>query len=651
MKRILLASALVFALARPALVGADPGIFATAEIASFGQLQQDVTALGTAIGQPMLPMGLLGAGQLLASPGMLGIDRDKPIRIALYGDSDALAGDEPPQVQFVIALPLADADGASYFQSVLTSATKKSEADGFLTFDLSNSPLGDSLGVVVANGYAFLSPNGKLPEAELRAVAAQGADALAVPGLRGTVRIAAPAAPFAGQIRKGIAGLFDTMDAPADDEDAKAAVASVRADIEYLASLFEQNDRFALGLDFAAGRGLSIWSRTDAQAGSDAAALVASFRAPENGVLSVLGGEGVAAEFAGAIDPALLRRFVGGETRLVSLFLKAAEKDADDEAATKALDGVKTLLALIEKAAGQTEFMTGSFAEAVRTDDEGVPSYRFAFGCSDADAFRAASKELREGLKGVEGLSFLGMEDLDSREAGGLVVNRVRMTYDFDKLLSTMGVDPNAPLPPPVAGQMQLMRAMYGKLNGATMESAVRDGIAYAALAPGEAPLDAVLASLPAGESPAGQLPVLFADVPELGASALRGYVNYAKFVPAMVKTLPPEFVDPEEAEFKAVMEKILATPDIIGAVTWRDGDSLLSVLRLDENVFRDFATWGEFMSAKFRRQWEERMRQQQAEEDDEDDDDDDPLADLSEEDRKKIGVILDNNGDFDDNK
>ena len=292
--------------------------------------------------------------------------------------------------------------------------------------------------------------------------------------------------------------------------------------------------------------------------------------------------------------------------------------------------------------------MTGSFAEAVRTDEEGVPSYRFAFGCSDAEAFHAASKEFREDLKGVEGLSFLKMEDIDSREASGLVVIRVRMTYDFDNLLSTMGVDPNAPLPPPVAGQMQLMRAMYGKLDGATMESAVRDGIAYAALAPGEAPLDAMLADA-AKPKASGSLSAIFADVPELGASAFRGYVNYAKLIPSMVKTLPPEFVDPEEAEFKAVMEKILATPDTIGAVTWRDGDSLLSVLRLDENVFRDFAAWGEFMRAKFRRQWEERMRQQQAEEDDEDEDD--PLADLSEEDRKKIGVILDNNGDFDDNK
>ena len=36
MKRILFASALVFALARPALVGADPGVFAVAEI---GMLQ------------------------------------------------------------------------------------------------------------------------------------------------------------------------------------------------------------------------------------------------------------------------------------------------------------------------------------------------------------------------------------------------------------------------------------------------------------------------------------------------------------------------------------------------------------------------------------------------------------------------------------
>ena len=665
MKRILLASTLVFALARPALVGADPGVFAVAEIASFAQLQQDVTALGTAIGQPMLPMGLLGAGQLVASPGMLGIDRDKPIRVALLGDPDVLARDEATKVKGVIALPLADADGASYFQSVLTSATKKSDADGYLTFELSNSPLGDSLEAVVANGYAFLSTDGDIPEADLRAIAVQGADSLAVPGLRGTIRIATSAATLAAPLRKGVTELFDGFDRlPADDPD----VVAVRNDLTYLVDLFEQNDTLALGLDFTAGRGLSLWTRADAKPDTDAAAIAASFRVPEDAVLSVLGGEGDAFGIAVAVDPALLGRFLGGYFRLITFAGKLAKASADgDDASAKALQMLPALSAIFEKGLATLPFVSGSFAEAGTFDAEGGSATRFAMGCTDADGLRAASKAFRESLKSEPALDFIAFEDLDSREANGLAIERAKFSYDVDKFFALMGVDGNAELPPPAAAQLEAMRALYGKLGDNTLESAVRDGIFYAAWAPGEAPLDAVLASRPAsattsgpeqagaspagqnGATPAGQPAALFADVPEFSRSVVREYVDYAKFIPTLVKTIPAEVVDPEEAEFKDVMGKILSTPDFLGAATWRDGDSLLSVLRFDENVFRDFAAWGQYIGARMRRQWEERMKAEA--EDDDGDDEDDPLADLSEEDRKKIGVILDNNGDFDDNK
>ena len=661
MKRILFASALVFALARPALVGADPGVFAVAEIASFGQLQQDVTALGTAIGQPMLPMGLLGAGQLVASPGMLGIDRDKPIRVALLGEPDVLVRDEATKVKGVIALPLADADGASYFQSVLTSATKKSDADGYLTFELSNSPLGDSLEVVVANGYAFLSSDGDIPEADLRAIAAQGADSLAVPGLRGTIRIATSAATLAAPLRKGVTELFDGFDRlPADDPD----VVAVRNDLTYLVDLFEQNDTLALGLDFTAGRGLSLWTRADAKPDTDAAAIAASFRVPEDAVLSVLGGEGDAFGIAGAVDPALLRRLLGGYSRFFTFVGKLAKESADgDDASAKALQMLPALSGIFDKGLAMLPFVSGSFAEAGSFNAEGGSATRYAMGCTDADGLRAASKAFRESLKAEPTLDFIAFEELDSREANGLAIERAKFSYDIDKFFALMGVDGNAELPPPAAAQLQTMRALYGKLGDNTLESTVRDGIVYAAWAPGEAPLDAVLASLPTsgpeqagaspagqnGASPTGQMAALFADVPEFSRSVVREYVDYAKFIPTLVKTIPAEVVDPEEAEFKDVMGKILSTPDFLGAATWRDGDSLLSVLRFDENVFRDFAAWGQYIGARMRRQWEEQMK---AETDVVDgDDEDDPLADLSEEDRKKIGVILDNNGDFDDNK
>ena len=641
----------VFALALAAApVRADDdnalGILATAEIASFNQLQQDVTALGAAIGQPMISMGLLGAGQLISSPGLLGVDRDKPIRVAFFGDLSSIGDDEGFFASAVIALPLSDADGASYFKSVETGATKKSDANGYRVYDIPNSPLGETLEIVVANGYAFLSTDGDISEAELLAIAARGADALAVPGVRGTIRLSAPVAPFAAMLRKGVAEALDNGLATADlanDQDA----AAVRADIEYLVDLFGQNDALALGLDISAGRGLSIWGRTDATPGSDAAAIAASLRTPEDGVLSVLGNADAAVEFAAAFDPAIARRFVSGYLRVFSLFTKAIEKNMDNADNAKGLAGIKDLLSIVEKAFSQADYMTGSIAESVSMDAEGIPSYRFAAGCTDPEKMHAVSKELLDALKGNETFSFFGSEDLGTREANGLVIHRMRMAYDFDKLLSTMGVDPNAPLPPPAAGQLQLMRAMYGKLGGNTMEYATRDGITYAAWAPGEAPLDAVLASLSRPEQ-AGALSALFSDVPELGTSVVRGYMDYSKIMPTMLKSLPAEVFDPNEEEFKAVVEKILSTPDPIGFVAWRDGDSLLSVVRLDENVFKDFSAWGAYMGARFRRQWEERAKQQQ--DDDEEEDDDDLLSGLSEEDRKKIGDILDK-GDFDDNK
>ena len=625
------------------------GIVATAEIASFNQLQQDVTAFGNTIGQPMIAMGLLGAGQLISSPGMLGIDRDKPIRVAFFGKPGDTDDDNGFFSAAVIALPLSDADGAGYFKSVETSATKTSDDNGFRTFDVSGSPLGRTLQAVVADGYAFLSSDNDIPEESLRAIAARGAADLAVPALRGTIRLAAPVAPFAAMIRSGLSEALDNgLDAAGLTDDTNAA--AVRADIEYLVDLLGQNDGFALGLDFAAGRGLSIWTRADATPGSDAAALTASLRTPEDAVLSILGDADATGELAGAFDPAVARRFASGYLRVLSLLLNAVQNDADAADEAKILSGVKSLLPLLEKTVGQMDFMTGSFAESVSMNAEGAPSYRYAVGCADAEKMRAANKELRDGLKGIEMLSFLNSEDLDTREANGLVIDRVRMSLDFDKLLAAMGLDSNTPLPPPAAGQLQLLRAMYGNLSENTMETTVRDGTAYITWAPGEAPLDAVLANAAKPAAP-GPLSDLFADVPELGTSVLRGYMDYAKVIPSMMKTLPDGAADPNDAEFKAVLEKILATPDRIGFVAWRDNDSLLSAIRFQENVFQDFASWGAYMRARFQRDWEERRRQQQdAEDEDEDDDEDDPLSGLSEEDRKKIGVILEK-GSFDDDK
>ena len=662
MKKTLLALASVFALVLVAApVRADdpaPGIgpVAIAEIASFSQLQQDVTALGTAVGQPMLSMGLLGAGQLVASPGMLGIDRDKPIRVALLGEPDALAN-ALPQLKAVIALPLSDADGAAYFQSVLTSGSKKSSADGYHVFNLSNSPLGNSLQAVVANGYAFLSTDDDIPEAELRAIAARGPDALAVPGLRGTIRIAAPASTLAAPLRKGVRTLLeeafaDLTAVPTDDDD----VVAVRNDILYLVDLFAQNDTLSLGLDFTAGRGLSLWSRADALAGSDAAAIAASLRTPEDSVLSVFGEETDAFGLAVGADPALLQRLFGGFTRFIKLAAKLATAAAGDADASQAkvLELIPVVTGILEKSMDMIPFLSGSFAETGTFDADGGMAYRIAMGCTDADGFRAANKALRENLLGNEAIDFMGYENLDPREANGLVIDRSKFSYDIDKLLARMGVDASA-APPPAAAQMDMLRAMYAKLGENTMESTVRDGTAFFAWAPGEAPLDALLART--GKS--ATLPAnLFADLPELSTCVFREYFDYAKFLPSLLKQLPPEAVDPDDAEFKTVMDKILSTPDFLAAVTWRDGDSLLSALRIDENVFRDVAAWGEYMTARFRRQWEERARQQQQQQNDDDDDDfdddggdDDPLSGLSEEDRKKIGIILDNNGDFDDNK
>ena len=666
----------------PAPANEPASLIACAEIASFAQLQQDVTALGAAIGQPMLAMGLLGAGQLVASPGMLGIDRDKPIRIGLFGDVDALFSDDDDDggddnddnddnddddddgtvLAGVIALPLSDADGTAYFQSVATSGTLKSDADGYRVYDLRNVPLGDTLEVVVSDGYAFLSSDGDIPEAELRAIAARGADALAVPGLRGTVRLAGPATLLATPLRKGIdeakKNIANELSFPENDETA----AAVGADIDYLLDLVSQHDTLSVGLGFDAGTGLSVWTRADARPGSDAAALLALLRTPEDGVLSILdGGPDDAFAFAFGVDPALLQRAYGGFARLVSLGATVV-KGAAAKAGDKAPAGAAQMFALFDKLAPMIEksketlpLFTGSIGEVGSFSADGdIAGYRYAIGCTDYEAVRRFATESQAELATVAP-GFFSIEELETREAGGLVVHRNRVNYDLDKLLALAGLDEAAQAAASADPNMKMLREMYDAFGRNTIESTARDGVLYAIWAPGDAPLDSVLAKAASGSGRGGVLDALFADVPELSSSVLREYVDYAKVLPIVLKQLPEGAVDPDDEEFKAVLAKVQSTPDRLGLLSWRDGDSLLGVLRIEPSFFGDMAAFGQYQQARFRREWEERMRQQQQDDDDDDfedgDDDDDPLAGLSEEDRKKIGVILDEKGDFDDNK
>ncbi len=229
------------------------------EVESFQALSADVSALGTHIRQPMISMGLLGIGEAIGAPGLVGIDPARPWRIVGFADPANLE-----TFEIVFILPVQE-DGAGYLESLGVSyatvqddgVMRRLRAERRVTFL-------DEFSLQFVEGYAVASRSAPLTTRVAEDLA-QDPQAYAVRGFSGTVR-ASVETPL---LLTGMQDFFEQqqmmLEAVGDDAAAGLAVAAhmqrMAHDIQL--RILKQTARIGLGFQCDAA-GLTLYQRIDA---------------------------------------------------------------------------------------------------------------------------------------------------------------------------------------------------------------------------------------------------------------------------------------------------------------------------------------------------------------------------------------------------
>lgn len=586
MKKTLLAI-----LATAALLRADPEPFAFVEISSFNQLQTDVSALATEIGQPAMAMALVGAGQFLGSPGLLGIDRDRPIRLVFTSEHDAL-GNRP-----VTIVPLSDADGAAYLQSLATLADQTGEQNGVRTFRFKQFPMVSHMRVV--GSHAVFAPEGAVNDAYLTKVAdelAADPKAYTISGLSGTIRAQLSADAVIPLLNARVRDMLEGI-----EEDEQRT--TVRKVTDQLLDLLRGASRITLGLDYVESLGLSIWSRLDAKPDSPLQTMFQNFKVPSDRVLPYIGGEPVML-WADGTSSELNRQLLPVLEALLPVLAQNEE-----------LADVQKQLAMAVDNARQIGGGAGTLAGALRIDDKGRPVMVSVTEMENPDL---VMEKYVSSLSSINGLDNAGLRFADpvERTVDGTVIRSAAMQLEM----------PDEASDNPAAGAM----TKYLADNSFAYEFAGRDGLFFLTVGPAGS-LDAFLTP-PAAEK-AAPLEEMFPDMGNLGETVTRCTVDYATILRGILSFMNAEA--PEDEKMPAeILEKLSEGPGRIGIASLAKGDSSVGVLRVSPGVFQiaaeSFRIFGEYQ----RRAVEKAMRE--AEENNKDGNIDD-LKNLSDDDFDKL--------------
>lgn len=245
-KRIL---ALLFALTLS--VRADFIPFLTVEAESFTKLYDESAAFGSTIGVPALSIGLIGIGDFLGSPGLLGIDRTRPIRAIFSLEGDALS----PEPVFIV--PLLDADGASYLKSLQAIANKTDSSANLTTWTRKNN--GKALRFRVASGFAVFAEESSASDEFLSRVASmleKNPNAFRVRGLPdATLRMQVLTKPLLPKLETLCRNTIE--DSSLGENRAQALELTTTA-IEILRSV----STVSLGMTYSDAMGFSLYLRT-----------------------------------------------------------------------------------------------------------------------------------------------------------------------------------------------------------------------------------------------------------------------------------------------------------------------------------------------------------------------------------------------------
>ena len=550
MKSKLLVSALLAA----SLLRADPAPFATVEISSFAQLQKDVAALGADIGQPMISLGLVGMGNFLGSPGMLGIDQNKPIRLVFATENDVL-GNRP-----AVVVPLSEADGAGYLKSLSAIAEKAAEANGIATYTFRN--FRQNARIHVANGYAVLALEGTVNETLLTRITAdlaQDATAYSVKGISGTLR-ADLSAKFVLPILERF--VRDKLESIEDDEDRLA----VRASSDKLMDLLRGTSRIALGLDYTENTGLSLWSRTDALPDSPLQALFSEFKAPAPELLPYIGGKPAVLSADGAQGP-VSRRLGPIVVSAVKAILSANPDNPQ----------MAQLLPMLSASIDQFDSVPAETVTAARFDDKGRP-YSLSIGLGgnpekQIEALLAQHAVARENASAAEDNPIrFGEATTRTLDDLGVTVHTVPVSIAADG-------DSENPILPACAA--------YLKDNAFGYEYAVKDGRLYMVIGPS----GIIEKNFAAPEMlPAAPLAEVFPDMKNVDESVVRFTVDYGALVHDLLVFVNNAM--PEEQKMPAeVLDTLSADPGRVGFLMQAKDNTAVGVFRATPGLVRSAAS------------------------------------------------------------
>ncbi len=568
MKKTLLALA-----ATVSILHADPEPFAFVEISSFNKLQADVSALATDIGQPAMAMALVGAGQFLGSPGLLGIDRECPIRLVFTSEHDAL-GNQP-----IIIVPLSDADGANYLQSLATLADQTGEQNGVRTFRFKQFPVVSHMRVV--GGHAVFAMEGAVNDAYLTKVAdelAADPKAYTISGLSGTIRAQLATQAITPLLEMAVREGLEAM----DDENAEETRTAMRGVTDKLLDMLRGANRLALGLDYTESLGLSIWSRIDAKADSPLQEMFANFKKPSDRVLPYIGGtplllsaDGTQAELIRQITPSL-------QTILPLLGKLGAAEGAEGPSEEQ--------INLMTKAiTHQSEAGVGTTASVLRFDASGRPVLCTVSEVEKPEVLLDTYKE-SIALANANEDQPIRYGEPATRTVGEVTVNTIPVTLAEDIEL-------------PEGSTF----ADYIKENPYAYEFAAKDGLFFLAIGPAGS-LDSILDAAPAPEA-ATPLKELFPDMNNLDDSVLRYSLDLATILHDVAVFANSHLPEGDDRIPEDLVNGLAADPGRIGGLALAQGESAVGVLRISHGFFRMAADIGRMAAELQRRRFEAEMQ------------------------------------------
>lgn len=457
-KRIL---ALCLALSLPLF--AEPKPFLVAETSSIDKLQSFVTSISAQIGNPGLALGFVGLGNVLGSPGFLGIDRTKPVRVLFLSKEDVL------QAKPIVILPLSSTDGAEYLKSLGAHLTLGESANNFSTY--TNKGGSGKIRYHFVDGYALFSEQSLVDDADLEAVGAslkQNLDAYSIQGLPGTIRIQANMSFLMPFVEKSAREYLEAI-----DEENTELRQSSRTAVNSLIDRLKEISHLAISLDATDALGVTYGFRADVLPESSLEKSVASCTLPSERLLSFLGG---APELAST--DAILLHLMASQVPLVNTLLDAVialtdDKEKQDEF-RKTVDILKPVL----------DHLPSATATVLRYDSEGRPFL-----------YVAQEGMTEEGFKKLLEASEAQGSEVQTRTAQGTTIHVI---------------------PVPVPEEMKDFFWTYLNKNDYCSESFYRDGVVFTTTGPAGT-IDTLLAEpFPKETLPCEPLKEIFPDIPSM---------------------------------------------------------------------------------------------------------------------------------------